>query len=163
MDNSFTEEEVEKYKLYAQAFFPNTVVDVLKRPDFLTKAKVECRDSFYCGGKQYRTCGKNGILNKLPMYKPMDAYAVAALTNLDLYPNPNWSFCFGWASFTEGVGTFSFRRYDPEFDGIDDPDREKNLLMRSCHIMTHEIGHMFGLRHCIYYECLMNGLMSANE
>lgn len=23
--------------------------------------------------------------------------------------------------------------------------------------MCHEIGHMFGLPHCIYYECLMNG------
>ena len=23
--------------------------------------------------------------------------------------------------------------------------------------MVHEIGHMFGLEHCIYYECTMNG------
>ena len=23
--------------------------------------------------------------------------------------------------------------------------------------MVHEIAHMFGLKHCIYYECLMNG------
>ncbi len=23
--------------------------------------------------------------------------------------------------------------------------------------MTHEIGHMFGLKHCIYYECTING------
>ena len=23
--------------------------------------------------------------------------------------------------------------------------------------MTHEIGHMFGLKHCIHYECTMNG------
>ena len=29
--------------------------------------------------------------------------------------------------------------------------------------MAHEICHMFGLRHCIYYECLMNGTMSASE
>ena len=35
--------------------------------------------------------------------------------------------------------------------------------MRGCHIMCHEIGHQFGLRHCIYYECLMNGIMSAEE
>ena len=35
--------------------------------------------------------------------------------------------------------------------------------MRACHIMCHEIGHQFGLRHCIYYECLMNGIMSADE
>ena len=35
--------------------------------------------------------------------------------------------------------------------------------MRGCHILCHEIGHQFGLRHCIYYECLMNGIMSAEE
>ena len=29
--------------------------------------------------------------------------------------------------------------------------------------MAHEICHMFGLKHCIYYECLMNGTMSAQE
>lgn len=29
--------------------------------------------------------------------------------------------------------------------------------------MAHEITHMFGIKHCIYYECLMNGTMSAEE
>jgi len=29
--------------------------------------------------------------------------------------------------------------------------------------MAHETVHMFGLKHCIYYECLMNGTMSAQE
>lgn len=85
------------------------------------------------------------------------------ITMKDLYPGPRWNFCFGWSSYTEGVAAFSFARYDPAWDGIDDPDREKNLLMRGCHIMCHEIGHQFGLRHCIYYECLMNGINSAEE
>ena len=30
------------------------------------------------------------------------------------------------------------------------------LLKRSCTLMCHEICHMFGLKHCIYYHCLMN-------
>ena len=29
--------------------------------------------------------------------------------------------------------------------------------------MTHEIGHMFGIRHCIYYECGMNGANHIEE
>ena len=29
--------------------------------------------------------------------------------------------------------------------------------------MVHEIGHMFGLKHCIYYECTMNGTNGSFE
>ena len=35
---------------------------------------------------------------------------------------------------------------------------EKTAWMkRSCRVMAHELAHMFGLKHCIYYECMMNG------
>mmetsp|Transcript_11405 Transcript_11405/g.15351 ORF Transcript_11405/g.15351 Transcript_11405/m.15351 type:complete len:86 (+) Transcript_11405:868-1125(+) len=29
--------------------------------------------------------------------------------------------------------------------------------------MVHEIGHMFGLKHCIYYECTLNGSNGSFE
>lgn len=29
--------------------------------------------------------------------------------------------------------------------------------------MAHEIGHMFGLRHCIYFSCLMSGSNHLEE
>ena len=29
--------------------------------------------------------------------------------------------------------------------------------------MVHEIGHMFGLEHCIHYECTMNGSNGSFE
>ena len=29
--------------------------------------------------------------------------------------------------------------------------------------MIHEIGHMFGLKHCIYYKCIMNGSNNLAE
>ena len=112
---------------------------------------------------QYSTHGPNGLLKQLPRYKPSDAYCMIGITNEDLYPQESWNFCFGWATYNVGVGAFSFCRYDPSWDGIEDDNSDQNLLIRGCHIMAHELGHMFGLKHCIYYECLMNGLMSAEE
>merc|ERR1712060_149617 len=85
------------------------------------------------------------------------------LTMEDLYPNPSWGFCYGWASFTEGVGGYSLKRFHPDFDGVEVDDPEKFLLEEGCAILVHELGHQFGFRHCIYYECLMNGVMSADE
>ena len=126
--------------------------------DFLAE-EVTSREN--CGTTQYMTCGKNGILNRLLGYRPRDSYALQLITMQDLYPGPRWNFCFGWASYTEGVAGFSFCRYDPAYDGIEEGDSDKNLLMRGCAILCHEIGHQFGLRHCIYYECLMNGINSA--
>ena len=136
--------------------------------NFLKDERVTCRtrDDIEEGWVQYSTHGDHGLLKTLPRWKPNDAYAVIGLTNEDLYPSKSWNFCFGWAMYNTGVGAFSFCRYDPSFDGIDtsdDPDAETTLLMRGCHIMAHELGHMFGLKHCIYYECLMNGLNSAEE
>lgn len=31
------------------------------------------------------------------------------------------------------------------------------ILVRACKTMCHEMGHMFGLRHCTHFHCLMNG------
>ena len=64
---------------------------------------------------------------------------------------------------SEGCGIFSFNRHN---DSVWDPDsnaersaeeHEAIWFQRSCNTMVHEIGHMFGLKHCIHYECLMNG------
>jgi len=128
--------------------------------DFLA-SEIESRWSIT--GKQYRTCGENGILAQLKKYRPDDSYAMLCITMKDLYPGPRWAFCFGWASFNAGVGAFSFLRYDPSWLGIEDPNSEKTMLSMGCHIMCHEIGHQFGLQHCIYYECLMNGVNGADE
>jgi archaemetzincin len=81
----------------------------------------------------------------------------------DIYPKPSWNFVFGLANLSRRTGVFSFVRYDPAFQGIDTPDRDKILLRNSCGVMVHEIGHMFGIKHCIYYNCTMNGSNSYEE
>merc|ERR1719240_216953 len=61
----------------------------------------------------------------------------------------------------DGVGVFSFARYSANFGrsvarSLTATERDR-LLKRSCKTMAHEVTHVFGLRHCIYFHCIMNG------
>jgi archaemetzincin len=87
-----------------------------------------------------------------------DAWALAAVTMVDLYPDDDWSFVFGFASGRDQVGVFSFARFDPVFHGgTRGPGFEAHMLRRSVKTLSHEIGHMFGISHCTHFHCLMNG------
>ena len=37
------------------------------------------------------------------------------------------------------------------------------LLWASCHVMNHEIGHMFNFMHCVHFHCRMNGANTLEE
>jgi len=98
------------------------------------------------------------VLDFLKVRIPADAFCVLAITMEDLYPEPSWNFVFGQASVRERVGVYSFARYDPAFYGEPRASGyEALLLRRSCKVLAHETGHMFGLAHCTYFNCLMNG------
>jgi len=89
---------------------------------------------------------------------PDDAICYLGVTMQDLYPEPDWNFVFGQASLRERVGVYSLARYRPEFYGRSpDADADKLILMRAIKVMVHETGHMFGLRHCRTWRCVMNG------
>jgi len=107
-----------------------------------------------------------------------DAQCLTAITMLDLYPSPKWNFVFGEAQLLKSVGVFSFIRYNPQFYKIHEksqmigffPDSNVELdedctmlTRRSCKVMLHEIGHMFGIEHCCYFNCLMNGSNHLDE
>jgi archaemetzincin len=81
---------------------------------------------------------------------PKDAAAMIALTNEDLYPDESMNFVFGQASFDNRVGVWSLYR----LTGKNDPQQ---FLLRTLKIATHETGHMFSIRHCTKYECVMSG------
>jgi len=95
-----------------------------------------------------------------------DAYSVTAITMFDLYPSPKWNFVFGQARSAESVGVFSFIRYSPMFYDSNaelDENGRALLLRRACRVMLHEMGHMFGIKHCCYFTCLMNGSNHLDE
>ena len=79
---------------------------------------------------------------------------------MDLYPDPKWNYVFGLASYQEGLAVSSvFRLQNGSLSG----KNYKLSLMRLLKISSHEIGHIFGLKHCIYASCVMNGTNSMLE
>jgi archaemetzincin len=103
------------------------------------------------------------ILSYLLKRIPDDAYCIIGVTMMDLYPDPAWNFVFGYAAYQKPVGVFSFSRFDPSFYNKEDTTDHKLLLLRSCKVLTHEIGHMFGMAHCTAYLCNMNGSNNLQE
>jgi archaemetzincin len=106
------------------------------------------------------------ILTTLQQRIPDDAYALIALTDIDLYPEESWNFVFGQASFRERVGVYSFARYHPSFYGESESDptaAAKLVLLRAMKVMVHELGHMFGIYHCTFHACVMNGSNHLEE
>ena len=103
------------------------------------------------------------ILARLYAVKPADAFCVLGITAHDLFPHPIVSFAFGEASATCRVGVVSVARYGPPFCE-DAPGRQPGeMRKRCCRVIAHEIGHMAGIAHCIYFRCLMNGSSSLAE
>jgi archaemetzincin len=104
------------------------------------------------------------ILTWLQTRLPEDAYCILAITMADLYPADDWNFVFGQASLRERVGVYSFARYDPGFYGEARGDDARTLILRrSCKVLAHETGHIFGIQHCVYFRCLMNGSNHLDE
>ncbi|EJG03454.1 peptidase zinc-dependent [Flavobacterium sp. F52] len=87
---------------------------------------------------------------------PNKRIALMAITEKDLYPKPEWNYVFGLASYRDKIAVSSMYRMQKEADF--------NLgLERLLKICSHEIGHMFGLHHCIEASCVMNGTNSMIE
>lgn len=94
------------------------------------------------------------------MGRPKDAITILGISEMDLYPNDKWNFVFGMASYGKGLAVNSIYRFHQK------PltNKQFNLsLERLLKTASHEIGHMFGLIHCIEANCLMNGTNSLAE
>jgi archaemetzincin len=140
---------LEFLRRFAGAFFDLTVS--VQPPRLMPGPSLVGRRLSSSGTTQFLT---GDLLQLLSKDLPPDAYCRLGLTMEDLYPGPSWNFVFGQASLNKRVGIYSFARYTAS---------PSDALLRSCKVLAHETGHMFGLHHCVYYSCLMNGSNHLDE
>jgi archaemetzincin len=138
---------------YAAAFFQ---LEAKLLPALKPRAdQFDPRSNPHTGQRQLRT---TPIMEFLRARLPADAFCLLAVTMEDLYPEPTWNYVFGQASLVERVGVYSFARYDPVFHGgVRERNQVVRMLRESCKVLAHETAHMFGLEHCIYFSCVLNG------
>ena len=150
---------VETLREFAAIYF---AIEVVAFPALdLSEGAVTSRRNPHTQNRQLLT---GDLLALLERKLPPDAFCLLGITMEDLYPDPSWNFVFGQASLRERVGVYSFARYDPAFYGEQrGADYANTLLRRSGRVLVHETGHMFGLAHCIYFRCVLNGSNHLDE
>jgi archaemetzincin len=91
--------------------------------------------------------------------KPKDAFCMIGMSIFDIYPRDAKQSVYGLAFSQIGAGTFALARYSQIHEpDNNDPNRKLDWFRRSTYCMVHELGHLFGLPHCTFYECTMNGV-----
>jgi archaemetzincin len=141
---------------YLRAFYNLPVVLRDQLP--LERVSEEMTRVQYPNNKQIRT--SYFIDDLLPKILPNDAAALLCFTNYDLYPGDTWNYVFGQASLEKRVGVWSLWRLEKDDGKPATPDL---FLDRTLKVAMHETGHMFSMRHCTKYECLMSGTNHLDE
>jgi archaemetzincin len=156
---AFSAEQLKVIRLtadYMRAFFNLHVV--LRGPRPLGKVPAGMERVQYPNNRQIRTSYFIDAL--LPKLLPENAAALICLTNLDLFPGETWNYVFGQASLEKRVGVWSLWRLQKEGGKRASTDL---VLDRTLKVAMHETGHMFSMRHCTKYECLMSGTNHLGE
>lgn len=92
------------------------------------------------------------VLQHLVGICPGDAYRMLGVTQCDLFI-PMLSFVFGQAQLNGRVALLSLSRLHQEFYGL--PEDRPVWRERTLKETLHELGHTFGLIHCLEKECPM--------
>lgn len=146
---------IEEVQKYISIFFE---LKVALLPTLKDSVIPDNSKRFHLGSEQWHT---SFFINKLLINNfPNDAIAFMALSSNDLYPKESWNFVFGQAHLKNRVGVSSIFRLKPSASD----NQSKNLyLKRVLRTASHELSHMFSIKHCKQYKCLMNGSISLSE
>lgn len=147
---------------FCSAYFLGMSVEIAPSIDLTTLPKLTCRVHKDTQRVQYLV---GDIIRHLERGRPRHVQCVIAVTTVDLYPSPEWNFVLGHASLTSGCGVFGFGRYFSSQFSDSEPSLPRQLeqLWVLARVVSHELCHTLGMKHCYYYQCAMNESASIEE
>ena len=120
-----------------RAFYFGATVELLP-----AVSQQKLRAQVKVDGGQFETLSSQKLLTRM---MPADATFLVGVTCNDLYKD-GFGFVYGEANATRGTGVFSLAQ-SPK-DGY---------TRHALKVLCHEMGHLFGISHCIWWQCIMNG------
>jgi archaemetzincin len=119
---------------------------------------VEVLPPRHAGVRHYNASRKqydaDQIVAELSRQVPPESLGALGVMGADIY-GLGLNFIFGVGLLRDRAGLYSLYRYRT-------PDASL-MLTRALKVATHELGHMLGLKHCVFYRCVMNGSNSVEE
>lgn len=128
---------------YAEAFF-QVPVRVLPARPLLGAAHVLPRDQH----------NSSMLLGELAGRVPGDALALVGICDLDLFARGK-RYVFGEGSFEHQAGIQSLARLGAPEGPL--------YRRRAVRLLSHEIGHILGIEHCVTHRCVMQGSNTLPE
>jgi len=152
LEENIDEELLKVLQTFTQAYYSPVQV-VMSSPINIGELEAEFRLNPKSEVLQFQAAS---VLEKLEKLFSEKDCCTMGVTMTDLYSREDRNFVYGLASHQARVGVFSFARFQDDFGN-------SLLPWRCCMVIAHEIGHMFGLKHCIYFSCMMNGATHLEE
>lgn len=121
-----------------------------KKTVIYEEKKIDLNAIYNPSRKQYNS---SQLLIQLLNNHPKDAFRILGVTDVDLFI-PILTFVFGEAQLNGTAGVVSVRRLNNKFYGL--PENEELLKRRLIKEAIHELGHTYGLVHCLTPGCVMN-------
>ena len=126
--------------------------DVVKQfhfPLHFKTCSLDIGDFYNPGRRQYDA---NQILKAISLKAPSEYFKVMGLLRVDLFI-PILTYIFGQAALNGNIAIASLYRLRNELYGLT-PDNQM-LTERFSKVVIHEMGHLFGLIHCLDPVCIM--------
>lgn len=136
---------------YNLEFLRSKISDVFRKKAIIYESKKMDLNSVYNPSR--RQFNSSQLLLQLLNNHPKDAHRILGVTDVDLFI-PILTFVFGEAQLNGIAGIVSLHRLNNKFYGL--PENEELLRTRLIKEAIHELGHTYGLVHCLTPGCVMN-------